>query len=198
MWALCLQMLGKASAATHHLDGRSSPCTPHGPSPQHRTSQLFSACPPALFPLFPPAAGHAHTAQTQRSHRGAAWSWDVQENLSRVQSHNLWGLNAARPTSNATRKGRHLDLPAAHPQPCHRPSQRTPAQCLSGHSVAVHWQTPQQPELGLVLFLYCFFTPEQWTMLYFLCQLAQVQSWHSGPYCSPDQGSFGLQTSLPA
>lgn len=91
MWALCLQMLGKASAATHHLDGRSSPCTPHGPSPQHRTSQLFSACPPALFPLFPPAAGHAHTAQMQRSHRGAVWSWDVQENLSMVQSHNLWG-----------------------------------------------------------------------------------------------------------
>lgn len=126
---------------------------------------------------------------------------EVQCGAGMCKKTSLWSkaiTYGARPTSNTTRKGRHLDLPAAHPQPCHRPSQRTPAQCLSGHSAVVHWQTPQQPELGLVLFLYCFFTPQRWKMLYFLCQLAQVQSWHSRPYCSPDQGSFGLQTSLPA
>lgn len=89
MRALCLQMSGRASAATCHPEGRSSPGTPHSPSPQHSASTALPSLCAGSLPTISPSAGHAHIAQTQRSHRGAAWSWDMQENLSRIQSHNL-------------------------------------------------------------------------------------------------------------
>ena len=67
MRALCLQMLGRASAATCHSEGRSSPCTPHSPSPQHSTARHSSSQPVRQLPsrYFPQQQG----MHTQLKHR---------------------------------------------------------------------------------------------------------------------------------
>lgn len=82
MWALCLQM--PAEPLQHHVTQRASPLhvRPTVAVPRHhRCSQPVCRLPSHCYPQ-----QGTHTAPTQRSHGGAAWSWGVQENLSGIQT----------------------------------------------------------------------------------------------------------------